>query len=184
MGHVSRSCPESLREGSGSQRVREPFWTTLPRMETFTIASEINASPAEVWDHITSMTGINAELSPLRMTYPPSIETLRAEDVPLGKVLFRSWVLLWGFIPLDRHSLCLTEIAPLAGFHEESSSWLERSWIHDRRITPLPVGCRVTDRLQFQPRALVPRAILRRIVRSTFERRHRRLLERFGPAKG
>lgn len=117
---------------------------------------------------------------PLRMAYPSSIETLHADNVPLGTILFRSWLLLWGFIPLDRHSLCLTEIVPGEGFHEESSSWLERSWIHDRRITPMADGCRVTDRLRFKPRIPALRALLCRIVRSTFERRHRRLVEKFG----
>jgi hypothetical protein len=150
-------------------------------METFTLASDLAAPAEALWAHITSLPRINEELAPLRMTYPPEIETLRADNVPLGQVLVRSWVLLFGVLPLDRHALCLTEVAIGEGFREESTSWLQRRWLHDRRITPLSGGCRVTDHIGFEPRLALLRPLLARVVRATFARRHRRLRERFGP---
>ena len=40
-------------------------------MESFEIASDLLASPDEVWPHLLNMESINAELSPIRMSYPP-----------------------------------------------------------------------------------------------------------------
>ncbi len=151
-------------------------------METFEISSDLPCSPAVAWAHVSSLEGINAELSPIRMTFPPELALLKVKDVKLGVVLLHSWVLLAGFLPLDRHALCLTELVDGEGFREESTSWLQRRWIHDRRITPLATGCRVTDRLSFEPRLGLLRPIISRVVRTTFERRHRHLQEILTPA--
>ncbi len=151
-------------------------------MHSFEIASDLLTSPQEIWPSLLDMTGINAELAPLSMTFPHRAEGSRldAAQIPLSQVLFHSWVMLWGLIPLDRHSLCLTEVTAGAGFHEQSTTWLQRCWIHDRRLAPLPQGCRLTDRISFEPRLPLLTPLLAPIVRSTFERRHRHLRRRFG----
>lgn len=147
--------------------------------ETFSISSDLAAPRDAVWRHISSMAGINQELAPLSMTYPASVAELRAEAVPLGQVLFRSWVLLYGVLPIDRHALRLMELRPGEGFHEDSTSWLQRRWVHERWLAPIPGGCRVIDRLRFTPRLGLLRPLVAAIVRATFERRHRRLRQRF-----
>lgn len=150
-------------------------------MESFEIASDLLASPDEVWPHLLNMESINAELSPIRMSYPAALplSTIDPRQIPLRQVLFKSWVTLFGVIPLDRHALCLTEITPGQGFHEESTTWLQKHWIHDRRLSPSGAGSRVTDRISFQPRLAGLGPLIASIVRSTFERRHRRLRQRF-----
>lgn len=152
--------------------------------ETFSISSELAASPDAVWRHVSSMVGINQELAPLSMTYPAAVAELRAETVALGQVLFQSWVLLYGVLPIDRHALRLLEIRPGEGFHEDSTSWLQRRWVHERWLAPLPGGCRVTDRLRFTPRLGLLRPLVAAVVRATFERRHRRLRQRFLTGSG
>lgn len=153
-------------------------------MESFRIASDLLAPAHEIWPYLLDMASINAELSPIHMTSPReatlSAQGLAAAQIPLGQVLFHSWVMLWGILPLDRHSLCLTELVDGEGFHEESTTWLQRRWIHDRRLTPLPRGCRLTDRIDFEPRLSLMRPLIATIARSTFERRHRYLRSRFG----
>jgi hypothetical protein len=163
----------------------------MPTMQRFEIASDLLAPAADVWPGLLDMASINAELAPIRMTVPrganlpgmagsQSLHSIDLSQVPLGQVLFQSWVLLWGVIPLDRHALCLTEIIPGEGFHEESHSWIERRWIHDRRLTRLTEGCRITDRIGFEPRLPIMAPLLAPIIHSTFERRHRRLRARYG----
>lgn len=153
-------------------------------MESFEIASDLLASPDEVWPHLLNMESINTELAPIRMSYPAALplSAIDPRQIPLGQVLFQSWVMLYRVIPLDRHALCLTEITQGQGFHEESTTWLQKHWIHDRRLTPCGTGSRVTDRLSFEPRLPGLGPLMAPIVRSTFERRHHRLRQRFGSA--
>ena len=130
------------------------------------------------------MAGVNAELRPLRMTYPPEAADIGAADAPLGQVLFRSWVLLFGVLPIDRHALALTAVNPGEGFQEDSTTWLQRYWRHERRLTPIPGGCRVTDRLEFEPRVATFAPVVKRVAGWVFARRHRYLRARFGTADG
>jgi len=150
------------------------------------------ASPApEVWDVVGTMQGVNDELAPrLRMSTPPGLEDLRIEDAPLDRVLFSSWVLFgppasrWG-VPLDRHHLRLERVEPGRGFHERSTSWTERSWVHERTIDPLDDrSCRLVDRLELTPRIAIAAPVLERVVQLVFRHRHARLAKRFGRADG
>jgi hypothetical protein len=61
----------------------------------FQVSSVLPASPDQVWARVSTMEGVNAELRPLaRMTYPRDFGRLDPALVPLGKRLFRSWILL------------------------------------------------------------------------------------------
>lgn len=126
------------------------------------------------------MTGVNDELHPfIRMTSPRAQDTLPAEVD--GSVIFKSWLLLFGVVPLDRHALALTSVHEGVGFVEESSSWLQRRWRHERTLTSTePGGCTIKDRLVFEPRLRLFRPVVSAVVEQLFAHRHRRLAKRFG----
>ena len=132
--------------------------------------SELAADADRVWAHATSMAGVNAELQQwLRMT------------TPRGEFAFHSWLLLGGVLPFDRHALGFEAMEPAQRwFHERSSSWVQREWVHRRSIEALGSGCRLTDRVTCVPRVAMAEAVVGRIVAAVFEHRHRRLRAMFG----
>jgi len=148
--------------------------------------SAVAASPEEVWAVVSTMDGVNAELGPwIRMTHPSHLRSLTDAPVVEGQVLFPSWLLAGGVLPIDRHALGLERVDPGVGFAEASTSWLQRRWRHQRRLTPLPGGgCLVADRLEVEPRVPIATPLVARIVTALFEHRHRRLRARFGDAGG
>lgn len=150
----------------------------MPR--TLEFRSELAASAEAVWSSAGTMAGVNDELAPwLRMTSPGGAAGYRIEDAPVGQTVFVSWILLGGAVPIDRHVLRFARIYPGAGFDEDSISWTERRWQHQRRVEPLRADrCRVTDRLIFEPRG--PAALSEAIIRKIFTHRHARLRRRFG----
>ena len=50
----------------------------------------------------------------------------------LGERLFRSWILLFGVLPIDYDDITLVSIEPGRGFHERSSMLSMRVWEHER----------------------------------------------------
>ena len=66
------------------------------------------------------------------------------------------------------------------GFHERSRMLSMSVWEHKRRLTPAGDGCRVADRLSFEPRVPGSGRLLERIVLATFRHRHRRLRSAIG----
>jgi ligand-binding SRPBCC domain-containing protein len=155
--------------------VREPI--------TLSFRSEVAAPRSEVWAVVSTMSGVNAELGPwIRMTHPRDAESLDATEVPTaGEVVFQSWLLAFGVLPFDRHALALVEVDTGSGFVEESRSWLQRRWRHERRLSDRAGGgCAVVDELVIEPRIGVLTPLARRTVRAIFGHRHRRLRKRFG----
>ena len=145
--------------------------------------SRLDAPPAAVWERIVTPEGINHELMPLmRMSRSPRHGRSRSGQRASGRGLFRSWVLLFGFIPFDYDDIGLVRFEPGRGFHERSTMLTQRVWEHQRWLEPDGDGCLVTDRLRFEPRAAVPVAVVRRLVAATFAHRHRRLRGYFGGA--
>lgn len=154
---------------------------------TFELRSELAAPAEEVWNHATTMAGVNEELGPwVRMTHPAELRDLTtAPPDLLGSVAFESWLLAFGFLPFDRHAMRLMEIddrgADGGSFVEDSTTWLQKRWRHERSVAPVADGtCAVTDRLVVEPRLGLARAIVTRIVPWLFGRRHRKLVARFG----
>lgn len=141
--------------------------------------SVLAAPPAEVWRHATSMAGVNAELAPISMTYPPSLARLPVDGGALGVPLFTSTLRL-GPLPFDRHRLTLVEVEPGRWFQEDSRSLVNRRWRHRRTVTPTATGCEVTDRLEIDPRLPGSGPLTRWLVARIFDRRHRYLVDRFG----
>ena len=147
----------------------------------FEIHSRLAADAATVWAHASSLEGVNRELMPLcRMTFPAHARTLSEATVPLGRRLFRSWVLLGGVLPVDYDDLVLVELEPGRRFLERSTLATQRLWEHERTLTPIEGGLEVTDRLRFEPRMDWMLAASRAVVRMLFTHRHRRLRAIFG----
>ncbi len=153
-------------------------------MEPVCVTSRLDAPAGRVWEHASSFDGVNDELRPLlRMTAPRDLRSLDPSEVRLGERIFRSWVLLFGVVPVDYDDITLIELEPGRGFHERSRMLSMRVWEHERWIDPDGDGaCMLRDRLSFEPRLLVPRRVARPIVGALFRHRHRRLRRRFGGA--
>jgi ligand-binding SRPBCC domain-containing protein len=144
--------------------------------------SLLAASPDAVWARVSTFEGINDELRPLmRMTAPARVRALDPSEVVLGERIFRSWVLLFGVIPIDYDDLTLIALEPGRGFHERSQMLSMRVWEHERKLEPEgEAATRVRDRLSFEPRLPGSGPLLEGIIRATFRHRHRRLRRRFG----
>jgi len=97
------------------------MFSFMPR--TLRLSSTLAASPEALWVHATSAAGINYELRPfLRMTLPRGLEGFDARDVQLGTPLFRSMILLFGFLPIDAQHVTLVEFVPGRRFVERHAS--------------------------------------------------------------
>jgi ligand-binding SRPBCC domain-containing protein len=155
------------------------------------VSSTLDAPAAAVWSRAVTVSGVNHELGPwLQMTVPRryrgAADDLNIDDVPLGEVLGRSWVKLFGLIPVDYDDLRLVEREPGRRFQEDSQLLSLARWRHERVVERVGEGtCTVTDRLQFRPRrplAWIPGSnrLVEAIVRAIFNHRHRRLKAYFG----
>jgi ligand-binding SRPBCC domain-containing protein len=97
-------------------------------------------------------------------------------------VLFQSVLLALRCIPFDVHALHLDHVTPGEGFDERSNSWMQKTWIHRRRVFASDHGCVVTDELLVEPRLTLMTPVVRVIVSFLFHHRHRRLAAIFRPA--
>jgi ligand-binding SRPBCC domain-containing protein len=150
---------------------------------TVELASKVPAPRAEVWARVSTMAGVNQELGPwVRMTHPQEAASLAdLEILEPGAVLFHSWLLVLGAVPFDRHALSLVELIDGEGFVEESTSWLQRRWRHERTLTsPTSDTTIVTDRVIVEPRVALSAPVVRAVVRAIFRHRHTRLRRQFG----
>ena len=146
------------------------------------------AAPADVvWAKVSTMAGVNDELHPwMYMTVPASFAQRSLQDLTpaqLQGVLFHSLLLALRCIPLDVHALQLSRLLPGEGFNEHSRSWMQKSWIHRRRVTADAEGCIVSDELAIEPRLIWMAPLIRWAVAALFRHRHRRLAETFGSRK-
>ena len=143
------------------------------------VSSALAAAPAQVWAHATSLAGINAELAPLlKMTAPPGLATLEDVHVTLGQALGRSTLLLFGILPIDQLDVTLVELEPGRRFVERSPVRSMRLWQHERTVEPEAGGCRLTDRLTFEPKLGGP--LVAAFLRRVFAHRHAYLRRTFG----
>jgi len=147
----------------------------MRRRAEITVSSVVAADRERVWARVTDPAGINDEMWPLmRMTIPRGVEDFGLDDPSPGRI-GRSWVLLFGLVPFDYDDLNLVRVEPGRGFLERSSMLSQRLWEHERTLEPLGEGCRVTDRVAWEPRLPLPGAWLRPLIRAIFNHRHRRL---------
>lgn len=108
------------------------------------------------------------------MTFPVGLEDFTDARKPDGR-LFRSWILLAGILPVDYDDLCIVEYEPGRRFLERSTMLTQAVWEHERVVEPRPEGCRVRDRIGFQPRIGVLGPLFRPVFHAVFRFRHRRL---------
>ena len=134
-----------------------------------------------MWARISTPDGVNDEFKPLfRMTFPADIASLDPENVPLGERICRSWILLFGLVPIDYDDLTLVRVEAGRGFLERSKMLSQHVWEHERTLADHPGGCQVTDRVRFEPKLRLTSGPSRFVYRLVFRYRHRRLLRRFG----
>lgn len=143
-----------------------------------TFRSELRAPRERVWRWMTSVEGIARELSPLlKMTTPRNVQNLRDVPIEPGKPLFRSWVLLFGVLPIDRSDLTLLQLDEGRGFVEQSPLLSMSLWRHERTLEADGERTILTDRLTFRPRLAT--ALTRWFIRTVFTHRHAVLRRQF-----
>ncbi|HOB50348.1 MAG TPA: hypothetical protein PKK01_13705 [Mycobacterium sp.] len=150
-------------------------------MHSFDISTRLSAPADRVWQHVTAMSGVNGELRPLlRMTVPAGLSGASIAELPLNRRVGRSWLLLFGVLPVDFDDLTIAERGPGFRFLERSVMLTQSCWEHERVVTPLDGGCTVTDRLCWRGRIPPFGALYRLAVQILFRHRHRQLRRRFG----
>jgi ligand-binding SRPBCC domain-containing protein len=146
----------------------------------FSQSSDVSVAVEDVLATIT-LSGVNAELWPLvQMTAPSQWANTPLAQWPEKQELFKSWILLFGVLPIDRHAFCLQSVMPGRGFVETSSSTVNAQWNHTRTVTPIAGGCRVTDTVAYQSRVSLLGYLLRPTYQLVFWWRHRRIRAKFG----
>ena len=147
---------------------------------SFDICTSLSRPSEEVWRHVSTLDGVNAELSPwFRMTVPAPLRGRTLAAAPVREPLGRSWLLLFGFLPVEYDDITLIAVEPLA-FVESSAMLTQRVWRHERRIEVTAGGCTVTDNVSWQPRFPGADYLLTWLVPALFRHRHRSLLRLFG----
>ena len=131
---------------------------------------------------MTSPEGINDELMPfMRMTIPPHLSGKTIDEMPVREKIGRSWLLLFGLLPIDYDDITLAELEPGRRFLERSTMMSMSAWEHERTLSPFDSGTEVTDRIAFTmrpPLGWIPgaHALLRATLLRLFDHRHRRLV--------
>jgi ligand-binding SRPBCC domain-containing protein len=149
-------------------------------MPSFELQSELAIGAAEFWSN-ASLESVNWELAPLvKMTAPREWQVRRISEWEVGRELFRSWILLFGVLPVDRHAFRLRAIGPAFEFREASSSWINRRWNHDREVRASDAGCTVIDRVMFETRVALLAPLAGAIYLMIFRHRHSRLNQKWG----
>ena len=99
----------------------------------------------------------------------------------LGERIFRSWVLLFGVLPIDFDDLTLIALEHGRGFHERSRMLSMRVWEHERALEPVArvaagfsIASPSSRGYPASDRCLSASSVL------TFRNRHRRLRRQFG----
>lgn len=153
-------------------------------MQHFELRTLISAPADDVWQRVTTPAGINDELRPvLRMTTPPSMRGKTIADVEPTVPLGRSWLLLFGILPVDYDVITVAELDPGRRFLERSHLASMRRWEHERSIIADGDRCSVHDRITFELRggARFPalERLLLRVVLRLFAHRHVRIVRHF-----
>lgn len=139
----------------------------------------VSASPGEVWSWSTSVKGISSEMRPvLKITFPKGMTHIPRNGEGLGKPLCKCRFLLLGIVPIDLSRLTFVEVEPGRRFVEQSPLLSMKLWRHERTITPVGDGARITDQLEFAPRFGAP--LVAWFIAKFFQHRHAVLLRQFG----
>ena len=144
-------------------------------------SSVVSARSADVWARVVTPEGINDEFWPwLTMSMPTEAAGLSIDTLELGKPVGRSWIRLFGVLPVDYDDLTIAELEPGRRFLEQSRLFSAPQWQHERLVEPVDAATsRITDRLSFTPRRGFG-LLARPLIELIFWYRHRRLMRHFG----
>ena len=149
-------------------------------MLEFSISSRLNANPEQMWQSAIRASQINSEFKPLlKMSFPRDLDDITESWQP-GKKLYRSWILLGGFLPIEYDDVSFVEVIPGQRFCERSSLLSQKVWEHQRKIEPLLNGCELVDTIRFSPRIPALGFIYLLLFKLIFSWRHRNLRQKFG----
>jgi hypothetical protein len=153
-----------------------------PRRAEISVSTLLAAKPERIWERVITPEGINDEMRPLmRMTWPRGMERgIDPAMIELGEPMGRSWILLGGVLPFDYDEITVVRLDPGRGFLERSRMLSQRVWEHERTLEEQAGGCRVTDRVAWEPRPPIPASSLKPLIGRIFRHRHARLRRRFG----
>lgn len=144
-------------------------------------SSLLHADAETVWARVATFEGVNDEFGGLlRMTAPADVRAAGLGGVKEGKRVCRSWILLFGAIPIDYDDITLVSLDPPRGFLERSPMLSNKLWEHGRTLEAVEGGTVLTDTIRYEPRLPLPHSILRPLYAAVFRHRHRRLRRRFG----
>lgn len=147
----------------------------------FEISTELAVDERALAEHCASVEGITRELRPwFRMTFPPGLVHLNEETVVVGEPICRSFILLFGILPVEWDDVTIVEFDPGRRFLERSSMATLRLWEHERLVIPVDGGARITDRLRWEGRYPGAGALFRVLVPRLFRWRHHQLTRIFG----
>jgi ligand-binding SRPBCC domain-containing protein len=134
--------------------------------------SRLHSSAERVWEWITSIDEISAEMWPyFRMSVPRGVRSITDLEIKLGDPMFRSYIFLFGFLPIDFSDMTLVELDSGRGFIEQSPMGSMKLWRHKRRIVPSDSeAVLLIDELTFQPR-MAPRLVAW-FIKHVFTHRH------------
>jgi len=144
--------------------------------------SKLYAPAERVWKWITSIEGISKEMWPFfRMTAPKGIRSLKDVNIKLGVCMFRSYVFLFGILPIDYSDMTLLELNEGQGIIEQSPMGSMKLWRHERQIVSCPSEPHTVlliDNLTFCPR--MAKHLVRWFINLVFTHRHKVLKANFG----
>lgn len=104
-------------------------------MPRFEIESQLAVDSNNLAQDSLTMSGVNYELGPfLKMSVPDLWQSKSITEWPTKQSLFSSNILLFGFIPIDRHYFKFKTIDSF-GFNESSKSLMNSLWSHERLIS-------------------------------------------------
>jgi ligand-binding SRPBCC domain-containing protein len=109
----------------------------------------------------------------------PQPNTQITKELISDQPLFRSWLLLFGLIPVEYDLLRIVDVEEGVSFSERSSMGLLREWNHDRILTDDNSSTEVIDKVSFTTRIPFTSWIIATIVRFLFHYRHYRLGRKF-----
>lgn len=139
-----------------------------------------------VWQFVTTLEGINAELRPLMsMTTPPHWPDTSLAQVKVPIHLGKSWIFAGGLLLVDYDDLSIVELDERR-FKEESTMLSASSWTHERIVHEhSPTSSTIEDIVTVTPRKFISATRLgirvhRFIITTVFGHRHRRIAKLYG----
>jgi hypothetical protein len=114
---------------------QEPEEATM--RTTISFQSTLAVSPEAAWAWVSSFDGFSKEMAPiLRISAPRHVKDLTLVAFEPGVPMFRSWLNLFGVLPVDYSDLTLLSLPPGIGFVEQSRMGSMKLWRQEREINP------------------------------------------------